>query len=186
MSTKVKIERNELIALLVERDGATCQLPGCGRQLDLSIEDGPLRVTFDHWVPQAYAYESLGWSYDQVWDIDNLRLMERRCNAIKGDRIPNEDGTLPPRRSKRFRSRRQKRAERPEICTSCNAGRNLGPDEVCASCGSGPLPERFPRWAKMPSSECDHELFWCWACSISIIPRASAEQMIYLNGEGGE
>lgn len=180
--------RTSTIEALRARDGSTCQYPGCGRELDFSIvdENDPGVVTIDHWMPKAEAL-LMGWTWDQIQDMKNLKLMEKRCNAKKGSLIPNEDGTLPERPAKRkFRYRRQKRAQRPEICTSCNAGRNLGPDEVCASCSSGPQPERFPRWAKVSFTECDHELFWCWSCSIGITPRASAEQMIYIQGEGGE
>jgi hypothetical protein len=38
-------------------------------------------------------------------------------------------------------------------------------DEICASCGCDA--QRFPRAAKVRYNECDHEIMWCWVCSIS-------------------
>lgn len=180
-----KLPRETIIELLIERDGTTCQYPDCGKELDFTQTEGPTEVTVDHWMPKWFGLEN-GWSWEQIWDLENLKLMEKRCNAKKGDLIPNADGTLPEKAKSKFRSRRQKRVGRPEICTACNAGRDLGRNEMCAVCQHGAAPLRFPRWAKMPSTECDHELFWCWACSIGITPRATAEEMIYLWNEGGE
>lgn len=180
-----KAPRAELVAALVERDGTKCMFPGCGSELDFSVTKGPNEVTLDHWIPQWFGKDE-GWSWDEIWAVSNLKLMHKKCNAKKGERVPNEDGTLPERVTREFRYRRQKRATRPELCHVCDNGRKLGPNEVCASCSSGPQPERFPRWAKAKSTECDHELFWCWACSIGIVERAGATEMIILNGEGGE
>lgn len=185
--TLTKLSRAEMLARLSQRDGMFCMHPNCDRELDFSITDdnNPTFVTVDHWMPVVWC-KMQGWTYEETWGLDNLKLMHKRCNARKGQVVPNDDGTIPEKKKKEFRYRRQKRAERPEICTSCNAGRGLGPNEVCASCGSGPLPERFPRWAKMRSSECDHELFWCAWCSIGVIPRTGAIEMIMLGGEGGD
>ncbi len=177
--------RTEIIALLVERDGAVCKHPDCGRPIDLSLPEHPLQATIDHREPQMWCREQ-GWTDAQIWDLSNLDLMHKKCNAEKGHRRYLADGTLEPKPESRFRYRRQKRAERPEICTSCNAGRDLGPDEVCASCSSGPMPHRYPRWAKVPSKDCDHELFWCWCCASGIVDRVGATEMIMLGGEGGE
>lgn len=169
--------RVELVAALIERDGDECAY--CHR--DFSVRER----TIDHVFPQSRAFAE-GWSYEEVWDLSNLKLACKPCNAKKGDQLLNEDGTIPRRRTRTFRYRRDKRAMRAEICTSCSAGRDLGPDEVCASCGSGPMPERFPRWAKMPANDCDHEAFWCWACSIGIIDRVGATEMLLIKGEGQE
>lgn len=160
-----RAKRSELLAALIERDGDHCRY--CNR--DFSKRER----TIDHVYPQSKAFAD-GWTYEQVWSLDNLALACKPCNAKKGDRILNPDGTIPKRDERTFRYRRDKRAQRPEICTSCNAGRDLGPDEICASCQSGPMPERFPRWAKVKASECDHELFWCWSCSIGHTPRADS------------
>lgn len=185
---KKQNSRPEIISRLRKRDGDFCQYQYCKLKdsvIDFDLEEGRLMPTIDHHIPQAYM-RSIGHSEDEIWATSNLRIFHRMCNADKGDRIPNADGTLPPKKETKFRYRRDKRAQRAEMCTSCNVGRDLGPDEVCASCGSGPMPERFPRWAKMAATECDHEAFWCWACSIGITPRAGATEMIMLGGEGGE
>lgn len=169
--------RAELVLALIERDGDECRY--CHR--DFSVRER----TIDHVYPQSRAYAE-GWTYDQVWSLDNLALACKPCNAKKSDLILNPDGTIPKRRERTFRYRRDKRAQRAEICNACNAGRNLGPDEVCAACSSGPQPERWPRWAKVPSAECDHELFWCWACGSGVVDRTPASEMILIKGEGQE
>lgn len=180
-----RLSRLEIVAALKERDGDRCQHPDCGKRMDFSLKDDKRAVTIDHHIPQVYG-KANGWTYDEIWDLDNLKLMHQACNAKKGDLLPNEDGTLPVRAPKTFKYKRDKRAQRADICTACNVGRDLGPDEVCAACGSGPMPERYPRWAKVRPAECDHALFWCWSCSIGITPRAGATEMIMFGGEGGE
>lgn len=183
MAVRGRLNRDQIIAALLERDGDRCQYPGCDETLDF-LATGPREVTIDHWIPQHFG-KANGWTDDEIWDLDNLKLFEKKCNAKKGDLLPNPDGTLPVKES-RFRYRRDKRAQRPELCTSCENGRKLGPDEVCSACNSGPQPERFPRWAKMRADECDHEAFWCWACSIGLVSRVGATEMIILGGEGGD
>lgn len=167
----VKMARHEQVDALVERDGLTCQFPDCGNLLDLSVKEGPLEVTIDHWIPQHFG-KANGWSFDEIWDLDNLKLMHKKCNAKKGDRIPNDDGSIPERATRTFRYRRDKRAERPDLCTSCDNGHNLLIGEVCASCGCDA--QRFPRWAKVRANECDHEISWCWWCSITPEARPSS------------
>jgi len=159
-----KIPRAQLVADLVERDGALCQHPDCGQPMDLTLTEGPRQATIDHWIPQVFGREN-GWTREEIWALSNLKLMHRKCNAKKGDLIPNEDGSLPAKIAKTFRYRRDKRAERPELCTSCDNGHNLFADEVCASCGCDA--QRFPRSAKVRFDECDHEIMWCWVCSIT-------------------
>ena len=165
------LDRPTLVAQLHERDGNECMHPDCTSLLDFSVTDGPLEVTIDHWMPQWYGKEN-GWTMDEIWDLSNLKLMHKKCNAKKGDLIPNEDGTLPPKPQSTFRFRRQKRATRTGLCEVCHNGHNLGPDEICASCGGNA--QAFPRWAKVKAHECDHELMWCWACSIGVIERPSS------------
>jgi 5-methylcytosine-specific restriction endonuclease McrA len=166
-----KVPRAELVAALRLRDGDVCAFPGCTERLDFSIKDGPREVTLDHWYPQ-YAGKADGWSMDEIWHLDNLRLMSKKCNARKGDRIPNEDGTLPEKATKTFRYRRDKRAERPDLCVACDNGHNLFADEICGSCGCNA--QRFPRSAKVRFDECDHEIMWCWVCSITPDMRPSS------------
>lgn len=159
-----KTPRTQLVEELVLRDGNLCQHPACGREMDLSLTEGPSQATIDHWYPQVYGKEN-GWTYEQIWDLSNLKLMHRKCNAKKGDLLPNEDGTLPEKVTKTFRYRRDKRATRPELCVVCDNGHNLFADEICASCGCDA--QRFPRSAKVSYNDCDHEIMWCWVCSIT-------------------
>lgn len=169
--------RPELVLALIERDGDECRY--CKR--DFSVRER----TIDHIYPQSRAIAE-GWTYEQVWGLDNLALACKPCNAKKSDQLLNPDGTIPARKQRTFRYRRDKRAQRADICTACNAGRDLGPDEWCNACGSGPMPERFPRWAKMKSTECDHEMFWCWACSCGIVERVGATEVILFSNQAKE
>lgn len=178
-----KVPRAELVAALRERDGTKCMFPGSSHELDFTAKDGPQEVTLDHHIPQWYGKEN-GWTMDQIWSLDNLRLMCKKHNAQKGERIPNEDGSLPPRVESTFKFRRQKRAGRPELCAVCDNGHNLFVGEFCANCGCNA--QRFPRWAKVKASECSHDITWCWACSIGVVERAAAIEMIFLHSEGGE
>lgn len=178
-----KIARTELIAELRKRDGNMCMHPDCGRRLDYSIVEGPLEVTIDHWYPQVYGREN-DWTYEEIWDLTNLRLMHKKCNAKKGDLIPNEDGTLPEKVTRQFRYRRDKRATRAGLCEICDNGHNLAPDEVCASCGGNA--QAFPAWLKVKVNECDHEISWCWACSIGVIERVPAVNTAVRHGNAGE
>jgi len=161
MSQK-QMTRAETIEALVLRDGPNCFHPDCGKEFKNEVD-----ITFDHWIPQ---------SKGGTWDIENLRLMHKRCNAIKGDRMPNEDGTLPVlyRELNSSERRAVKHAQRPEVCTKCNSGRSLSEEDVCEFCGSGPMPKTFPQWKKMRSSDCDHDLFWCWACALGFYERPPA------------
>jgi len=161
--TRTIMTRAERIELLTARDGFNCFL--CGGEFKEEVD-----ITFDHWIPQ-----SRGGS----WDIDNLRLAHKRCNALKGDIMPNEDGTLPKRvRVSTFKSKAQKRSERPDLCQKCENGRSLGPQESCDVCKSGPMPERWPRWAKTDAKSCDHADFWCWACGSGVIERKPVTQTL--------
>jgi hypothetical protein len=153
------LTRAERIAILTKRDGPDCFL--CKEPFSETQE-----ITFDHWIPQSRGGD---------WEIANLRLAHKRCNALKGDTMPDDDFSFTIRKSvSSFRSRTMKRSERPDLCQRCTNGRSLGPQESCDICGSGPMPERFPRWAKAPVKECDHDEFWCWACSIDLIERKPA------------
>ena len=163
MTTAKMMTRDERIDALVAIYGLKCFFPGCDKPLTRE------EVTFDHWwVPQ---------SQGGTWEIDNLRLMHKRCNAIKGDRIPNADGTLPPlKREVSLANRRAvRRVVRPEVCETCNSGRDLGPEDICDVCGSLPQPYNFPRWAQMRPKECPHSGPWhCWMCTLGFIEREAA------------
>lgn len=160
-----KTGRATLVARLRRRDGDFCMYPGCDKPLDFSLKAGAQEVTIDHWMPQ-YWCKAEGWTPDEIWDESNLKLMHKKCNAAKGDRIPNEDGTLPARPTKTFRYRRDKRATRLDgPCEVCDNGHGLEHNEVCGSCGT--YGKYFNREAKVPFPDCDHEILWCWVCSIT-------------------
>lgn len=179
-----KISRPELVVALRKRDGDNCQYPGAEHPLDFSILEGPNEHTIDHHIPQWYGKQN-GWTIEQIWNLDNLRLMCKKHNAKKGDLIPNEDGTLPEKVKSNFKYRRQRRANRPDgPCPSCNNGHDLFVGEVCADCGMNA--QRFPMSAKVRVPDCDHEILWCWMCSIGIIERPSASSMAVRQGESGE
>lgn len=140
------------------------------------------KITLDHWYPQSWCYAN-GWTYDEVWSIENLRLAHKKCNARKGDLIPVDDYTVPTKEVKPPTSRKYKRAARPETCDLCESGRLLLLGEVCDLCGSGPQPAVAPRATQKRPKDCSHSGYdHCWACYLGIIPRKSALQVI-IEGE---
>lgn len=161
--------RPDIVRALIERDGDECRY--CRR--DFSERER----TIDHVYPQSRAFAD-GWTYEQVWDMANLALACKPCNAKKSDQILNEDGTIPTRRARTFRYRRDKRALRPDQpCVDCDNGHNLFIDEICAACGCDA--QNFPRAAKVKYPECDHAITWCWSCSIGHTPRKGALEMLF-------
>lgn len=166
-----RLSRDEIILSLMERDGTNCQLPSCSKPLDFSLVDGPQMVTIDHRFPQSKARES-GWTEEQIWDLSNLLLMHRRCNALKGDREFDEEGNLElpiPQRKAVAKS------ERIPVCNLCESGRLLLEGEVCELCGSGPQPATAPRYLRVQPSECahgwDNTPNYCWMCFIGMVER---------------
>lgn len=171
MPAEVRLSREEIIDLLIERDGFTCQYPGCDREFteeDIwSGEETPTSATIDHWIPL-----SLG----GTWNIDNLKLMEKKCNAKKGSLMPTEDGALPRRAGSTYRRRADKRSGRPILCNLCDSGRLLHPNDVCPLCGSDAQPKAAPASLQREPKECDHDKFHCWMCYLGFIERKSALQ----------
>lgn len=169
------MSRIDMFDALIGRDGPDCFLckkPFVVDENGVHVTPGQEK-TIDHWFPQSFCFAQ-GWTYEQVWDLENLRLAHKSCNAKKGDLVPVDDVTVPTRVVKPPATRAAKRGVRPEICDVCDSGRKVNYGENCGSCGSGPMPEVFPQFAKAKATECDHELFWCWACSIGITPRKAA------------
>lgn len=155
------ITKQELIEQLKSRDGDSCFI--CKSPF---VEEQP---TIDHWIPKAVGGSD---------EIENLRITHRKCNTDKADRIPNPDGTLPPKRPNGFDKSRLKRINKKKlkesICRVCDNGRKLDRLSICRSCGSPAGPSHAPHYLKRPSHLCDHNLNWCWACSIGIVDRKSA------------
>lgn len=184
LSNGTKVTRAEIVTALRARDGDDCQYPGQAHPLNFSIIQGPQEPTIDHWFPQRYGKE-MGWTYEEVWDLDNLKIMCKKHNAAKGDRLPNEDDTLPERLGSNFRFRRHRRGTRPDgPCVDCNNGHDLFVGEICASCGCDA--QRFPMSAKVKFPDCDHRLSWCWICSITPEMRPAAVETAVLQSESGE
>jgi hypothetical protein len=145
--------KSELVEAVAEMWGYFCFLPIC--QGDFTEEDP---ASLDHWRPL---------SKGGTWDISNLRLMHRRCNAIKSDTLPiNEYEVIIKDRAPRARRRADKRSGRPIVCSLCESGRLLLPGEECGLCGSGPQPATAPRTLQTSPSECNHSTFHCRECFV--------------------
>jgi len=155
------ITKQQIVETLKSRDGDSCFI--CKEEF---VDESP---TLDHWIPLAHGGRD---------EIENLRLAHRKCNTEKADRIPNEDGTIPERGINSFDRHRMKRMNKKKlkekICRVCEDGRLLAKDNLCRVCGARPGPEHAPHYLKRPSNICDHNLNWCWACSIGIVDRKSA------------
>jgi hypothetical protein len=170
---KIMVDKETTILELMERDGYRCMYPIgpdelCPDPFD-ETEDGRHSITIDHIYPQAKA-KSDGWSFEEIWDLSNLQLMGKRCNARKADLIYLDDGTLPP---KGGRERRLK-LPRPETCDLCMNGRLLFRDEICELCGSEAQPKQWPKYLQREPKECDHSTYHCWMCVVGHIQRVPA------------
>jgi hypothetical protein len=163
-SSRAKYSRAEYVDILRLRDGDICAYPDCDEVMDFTSTEENKSATIEHWIPQDYGKQN-GWTMDEIWDLSNLKLMSKKCNSRKSNRVPNEDGSIPPRVIRKFRYRRDKRAGRPELCMECDNGHGLLIGEFCASCGCNA--QRFPRSAKVRFADCEHEILWCWVCSIT-------------------
>lgn len=151
-----KAEKERILSALIERDGYRCMMPGCTRPF--TQEDKP---TIDHWNPKSiFGDESLS----------NLRLMHFVCNNLKGNIVPNPDGTITLNRFAKL-----PKQERPGLCELCMSGRLLLDDETCPVCGSGPQPKRFPTAYKRKPKNCAHSgREHCFMCVIGFIERKDA------------
>jgi len=168
---RIRFDRQLAIAALIERDGNKCQYPGCRLPFDEN-PDSRYGLSLDHIYPQVKANAD-GWTYEEIWALDNLQLMHRVCNARKSDLTYDENGELP----KRGRVRSAK-LPRPEWCEMCDSGRLLYPGEFCPECESGPQPAAWPAVLQKAPKECDHSTYHCWMCVIGHVPRISAIERI--------
>lgn len=156
---KAIADKEALKLQLIERDGLKCQYPGCDLPFDPNPNDRH-SISIDHIYPQVRA-KADGWTYEEIWDLSNLQLMGRNCNAKKSDLLYDEDGNLPV--SSRTRA---VKAQRPENCDFCANGRLLLPGEECPECFSGPQPTRWPSSLQKTPKECDHSTYHCWFCVV--------------------
>lgn len=178
MQEKFQFNREWAIRELIVRDGPGCQYPSCVRK---EFEpSGPWELTLDHTFPQSAA-KAAGWPVERIWGLDNLAIYHRKCNAEKGDRVFNDDGTLPPR-PEDLRPVHQRRADktgRVPVCETCMSGRLLLDGEVCYDCGSGPQPSTLPKHLQVAPKDCSHG--WgknpeavCWKCWLGFEQRRPA------------
>jgi 5-methylcytosine-specific restriction endonuclease McrA len=154
-----RLKTAQIVEALIERDGDFCQFYDCPFDR-YTFTDKNFR-TIDHVIPR---------SEGGLDHMDNYVLMHFKCNNKKGSRLYLPDGTLEPLPFKQPKSKVQHRP--PTEC--CNEGRNLGPSEVCAVCGSLPQPLAFPKWAQADPKDCDHWEFHCKWCVIGVYPRLPA------------
>lgn len=153
--------RPVFVSAIEDRDGPGCFY--CGKEL------GPGEKTVDHIVSRREG-KRRGWEESSIHAIGNCVIACRPCNALKGDRPLNEDGTIPPRPMSR-KARKLQRAQRPEVCTTCRSGRKLKVDETCPVCYSGPQPVKYPTYYKRSPKVCGHgwdnPLEHCWGCLVA-------------------
>lgn len=161
---KIMVDKATTIQELIDRDGLRCMYPVsvdklCDKPFD-EEEDAKHGITIDHIYPQARC-KAEGWSFEEIWDLSNLQLMGKLCNAKKSDLLYREDGTLESRgRTKAIK------LPRPEHCDLCMNGRLLLPDEYCPLCYSEAQPKTWPRTLQREPKECDHSTFHCWKCLV--------------------
>ncbi len=158
------LSRQEIIEALSKRDGYQCYFPECDKPF--SETNLP---TIDHWYPQEYCKKN-GWTYEEIHDLSNLKLLCRTHNILKNNIVPNADGSvdLPARRPYTAKSERQ------AVCDTCYSGRLLFAGEFCDVCGSGPQPATAPQYLQVNVKDCDHDTNFCSFCYIGIYPRKSA------------
>jgi len=148
-----KAIKREIVSVLTARDGYTCQFPGCTKPF--TAEDPP---TIDHWMPRSISGDER---------IENLKLMHFECNNLKGNIVPNADGTITITRIPKL-----PKAARPHLCEDCMSGRILLEGERCVSCGSGPQPVKFPTAYKRKPRNCSHAgKEHCWYCTLGFVER---------------
>lgn len=154
----IESSRQDIRTALEYRDGPDCFY--CGRDLDLENR------TIDHVVSQREGRRR-GWELESIHGISNLVLACKKCNAKKGDRMLDENGTIPPRPESR-KQRRLAKAARKDVCGTCRSGRLLLIGQECPDCGSGPQPERWPTAYKRSPKECQHGVNGehCWMCVV--------------------
>lgn len=153
------LNKPEIIAALIERDGYVCTYPDCTVEYS-TIPDHKWSVTIDHIYPQAKGRED-GWTPEKINGLANLQLMHKACNAKKSDLTYNEDGTLPVRGRVKVT-----KAQRPDNCDYCFNGRALLPGEICPVCESEPMPKLHPRSLQTDPKSCDHSTYLCWMCNV--------------------
>lgn len=154
---QLDMTKAEVFAYLKDRDGDRCTFPGCTRPLGDSKDID----TLDHIYPQ-YLAKQAGWTRAETDALENLQVMHKTCNAIKGHQLPDENGEFKVP----VREPRSIKGPRPELCETCYSGRLLFPGEECYDCGSGPQPAVAPLVFQRKPKDCDHSTYLCWLCHV--------------------
>lgn len=167
-----KLNRQEALEAIIERDGRVCRVPGC-RNPEVFTEEDP--ITIEHVQPKSRGGTD---------DIENLEIAHFSCNGLKGDRIyigVDENGIriLEP---KPVSDRPHKIVKRPP-CETCSEGRLLMFGEKCGSCGSLPQPHSFPKYLQRKPKECNHSSTHCWACVTGVVPRQEVFENLLIGPE---
>lgn len=158
-------DREANIQFLLERDGPGCQFPGCSHPFRPEY-GSPWKMTIDHIYPQSVARRE-GWSWEEIWDTDNLAVLHRICNQRKDNAIYGPDGTLEI-----VEVTRRVKIVRQDICPLCYAGRLLFKGETCESCGLEPQPTTAPAYMQKEPQECSHDRHsHCRMCWVGFIER---------------
>lgn len=157
------LNRSQTIENLEKRDGHGCQWINCTFELN---EENP--ITIEHIVPRSKGGSD---------DLCNLELLCQIHNYYRANRdyenyelrilVPIEKIAKPQKIKHR----------KPTDC--CNEGRNLGPDDVCFTCGSFPQPYTFPKWAQREPKLCDHSFYHCKWCVIGHYERVPASNDVF-------
>jgi hypothetical protein len=168
---RLKISGAETVAALIERDGDFCRWPG---GCEFEWDDKNHIRTIDHIYPQYLAKQD-GWTQEEIDHFDNLQLMCKYHNTIKGHQLPDENGNFTITR----REPKPVKGPRPAICDTCYSGRILLIGEECPDCGSGPQPASAPSAYQKTPKECSHSGYdHCWMCYLGFVERGSALQNI--------
>ena len=152
----MRLKTRDLVDYLIQRDGLLCHFPGCKHP---KVFKGYDDISIDHWIPKSRGGTD---------HTNNLKLMHVKCNNAKSNRLVLPDGTLEVRPAK---TAKKAKAARKKPCEKCWEGRNLGPDDVCAICGMTAMPQPWPRYKQRTPKECDHNIYFCWSCTLGFAPR---------------
>lgn len=161
---KLTLNRAETIDSLAIRDGLYCAWIDCNYDID---ENNIL--TIEHIIPRSKG------GTDDLWNLE-LLCMKHNYYRANRDYIDYNNRILEPINKKL----KPQRVQHPKPSQCCNQGRDLGPDDVCYSCGSTAQPYSYPHWAKLPPKECPHSgPWWCWAESLGIYDRVEASSDVF-------
>jgi hypothetical protein len=146
----------QIVEMLIMRDGLFCTLPGCKNPTKFDERNF---ATIDHTMPK-----SMG---GHPYDFNNMTIMHFPCNNVKGSRVYDENGELPPLVGREYKTK----VEHRDPCETCYDGRLLIANEICDICFSAPQPATFPKYLQRTPNQCDHFETHCWLCTLGFVER---------------